>query len=107
MTGRKNIESETYRKMKKVVSFIVVYIVVFVLYIGLSIPINNYMERAWLYCPGDLGIGLPMFKYWIHAGGELQHGGDGGALLLNVVIVLFITIVLNLVRKKLRLRRGE
>ena len=107
MTGRKNIESEKYRKMKKVVSFIVVYVIVFVLYIGISIPINNYVERAWLCRPGDLGIGLPMFKYWIHVGGELQHGGDGGALLLNVVIVLFITIVLNLVRKKLRLRRGE
>ena len=107
MTGRKNIESETYRKMKKVVSFIVVYFIVFVLYIGISIPINNYVERAWLCRPGDWGIGLPMFKYWIHVGGELQHGGDGGVLLLNFVIVLFITIVLNLVRKKLRLRRGE
>lgn len=93
--------------MKRVVCFIVVYIAVFVLYIGVSIPINNYVERAWLCRPGDWGIGLPMFKYWIHVGGELQHGGDGEALLLNVVIVLFITIVLILVRKILRLRRGE
>lgn len=80
---------------------IFLFMVVFALYMIFSIPINNCVEGRWLYRSGDFGIGLPMFKYWIHVDGDLQHGGDGGVLFLNLVIVLLITIILSLIRKRI------
>lgn len=66
----------------------------------ISIPVNRYVERLLLCSYGDFGIGLPMFKYWIHVNDGLQHGGDGGGIFINLIIVVLITIVISLVHQR-------
>lgn len=77
-------------------------VIVFISYLILSIPINSYVERAWLCRPKDFGIGLPMFKYWIHLDGDIQHGSYPSCLIVNMIIVMIITLIIDFTRKKIK-----